>query len=157
DLPPPIGSEEPPETTPLIWRPMYGQTREEKPEYLVFDPTAAVPDGPTRAVLERFRHIFAERDGPPGTTDAAIHRIEIDERAKTPKMRPRLRWSPAEKDFIEKEVDRMLAAGVVRLSKSPAAAQVVLAVKKGNKLRFCVDYRKLNLVTRTDAYPMPRP
>ena len=28
--------------------------------------------------------------------------------------------------------------------------------KKDNTLRFCVDYRKVNELTRKDAYPLPR-
>jgi hypothetical protein len=35
-------------------------------------------------------------------------------------------------------------------------AQVIMAPKKGGELRFCVDYRRLNEVTRKDSYPIPR-
>ena len=50
----------------------------------------------------------------------------------------------------------MLSQGVVQPSNSPWASPIVLVKKKDGTYRFCVDYRKLNLVTKPDAYPLPR-
>ncbi len=49
----------------------------------------------------------------------------------------------------------MLAENVVQESTSPWASLIVLAKKKDGSLRFCVDYHRLNAVTRKDVLPLP--
>ena len=46
--------------------------------------------------------------------------------------------------------------GVVQPSNSPWASPIVLVRKKDGTLRFCVDYRGLNSVTKKDTFPLPR-
>ena len=50
----------------------------------------------------------------------------------------------------------MSEQGVIEPSSSPWASPVVLVRKRNGDVRFCVDYRKLNSVTRKDSYPLPR-
>ena len=49
----------------------------------------------------------------------------------------------------------MQDANVIQPSNSLWASPVVLVQKKDGTLRFCVDYRGLNSVTRLDQFPLP--
>ena len=57
--------------------------------------------------------------------------------------------------FIQSEVNRLLADGIIETSTSPWRAQVVV-VKTTGKQRLCVDYlQTINLCTELDAYQLP--
>ena len=50
----------------------------------------------------------------------------------------------------------MLERGIIRASNSPWSSPIVLAPKKDGDYRFCVDFRRVNSVTKKDTHPMPR-
>ena len=60
--------------------------------------------------------------------------------------------------FIDEEdklLKKMLDAGVIEPSSSSWAAAPVLIRKKDGKIRWCIDYRGLNNVSKKDTYPLP--
>ncbi|GES83881.1 KRAB-A domain-containing protein [Rhizophagus clarus] len=58
--------------------------------------------------------------------------------------------------FIKEEIQRLLKAGLIVPSRSQWTSPVVVVEKKNGKKRLCVDYWKLNKVTKRDCYPLPR-
>ncbi|XP_050806680.1 uncharacterized protein LOC127049621 [Gopherus flavomarginatus] len=90
----------------------------------------------------------------PGRTERAYH--SIDTGNAHPIRTPPYRVSPHAQAAIEREIQNMLQMGIIHSSTSAWASPVVLVPKPDGEIRFCVDYRKLNAVTRPDNYPMPR-
>ncbi len=58
-------------------------------------------------------------------------------------------------NLLKKEVDRMLAAGIITPVESSWTLPIVLVAKKGGSPRFCIDCRKLNAVMKRDRWPLP--
>ena len=56
---------------------------------------------------------------------------------------------------LRKEITELLDRNWIRASSSPGGAPVLFVKKPGGGLRFCVDYRALNAITRKDRYPLP--
>lgn len=95
---------------------------------------------------------------PPLRGPGVDHRIELREvDGKTPEVPwgPLYKMSREELLVLRKTLTEYLDKGFIRVSNSPAAAPVLFVRKPGGGLRFCVDYRGLNKITRKDRYPLP--
>ena len=57
---------------------------------------------------------------------------------------------------LKKQLNDLLARGYIRPSRSPYKALVYFIVKKDGKLRMCIDYIALNIITITNKYHLPR-
>eukprot|EP00731_Ephydatia_muelleri_P038872 Em0957g1a len=66
------------------------------------------------------------------------------------------RVPPADREVVKELLDQMKRNDVIQPSSSAWASPIVLAKKKDGGVRFCVDFRRMNEVTRKDAYPLPR-
>ena len=97
---------------------------------------------------------FAWTGTPLGRTNVLQHKIDTGTAAP---CRQRARRVPAQhRAALQEMIEKMLEDGVIRPSTSPWAAPIVLVKKKNGTLRLCVDYRKLNSITRKDSFPIPR-
>ncbi|XP_063215566.1 retrovirus-related Pol polyprotein from transposon 412 isoform X1 [Bacillus rossius redtenbacheri] len=104
--------------------------------------------------LLRNQDVFSLGDTDLGRTSIVYHRINTGD---TEPIRQAPRRLPlAKQEEAEKMIASMMEGGVIEPSASPWASPVVLVAKKDGQLRFCVDYRKLNDVTKKDSYPLPR-
>src|SRR5579862_5262965 len=83
------------------------------------------------------------------------HKIVINE-SQNPILQKGYKETLEKKMFMKKEIEKMLKIGRIRPSNSSLASPVTLVIKKSGSYRFCIDYRVLNKVTKTDAYPLPR-
>ena len=89
-----------------------------------------------------------------GHTDAVEHAIDTGD--SLPIRCALRRMSPQKIKQEEACVTEMLTGGQIEPSDSPWSTPVVLVTKKDGGTWFCVDYRRLNLATVKDAYPLPR-
>ena len=62
----------------------------------------------------------------------------------------------AKREEVESQIAEMLALGIIRPSMSPWASPVTLQPKKdSSKSRLCIDFRRVNELTKKDAHPIP--
>lgn len=103
-----------------------------------------------RNLLTKFSDIFS---GTPNLTHVAAHKIDTGD--SFPIHSPPYKVPQKLEEEGKREVEKLLEMGLTRLSKSPWASPTFIVPKPDRTIRFCVDYRKLNSITKMDAYPIP--
>ena len=101
-------------------------------------------------ILNKYADVFSDKVG---RTKLIEHDI-ILKNSKPIAIKP-YPYPLQKQAIIDEMVRDMEVQGLVEPSTSPWASPIVLAKKKDGSPRLCVDYRRLNDVTESDAYPMP--
>lgn len=101
--------------------------------------------------LEGFVHLF---DGNLGHTSLVEH--SIDTGSAKPVCLPPYRASPKKRRIIEEQIAKMITDDIIEPASGPWASPIVIVEKPSSEPRFCIDFRKINLSTVKDSYPLPR-
>ncbi|KAJ9520489.1 hypothetical protein QJQ45_000243 [Haematococcus lacustris] len=124
------------------------------------DPAPAEPDLPPgvsqalNALMDEYADVFAPITSLPPERPVG-HAIPLVPDAR-PSVVPQYRMSQDEHAELKKQVQDLLAKGMIEPSSSPFAAPILFVKKKSGELRMCLDYRQLNKITIRDQYPLPR-
>ncbi|USP73296.1 Reverse Transcriptase [Curvularia clavata] len=118
-------------------------------------PKDVLLDIPKEYRTNEFKELFEENEA----TDLAEHQdwdheIILEDGAKlTPGgMYP---ISPEHDAELKEYLRKNLKKGFIRPGSGPMASPILFVKKPNGKWRLCVDYRRLNAVTRKNRYPLP--
>jgi 3-methyladenine DNA glycosylase AlkC/predicted aspartyl protease len=122
--------------------------------------TIPVGDNLTKEQLQDLARLFKRHldafslRGELGRTDIVQHEIELAPGAK-PFKEPVRRHPAAHQREADRQVEEMLLKGIIEPSSSPWASEYVMVRKKTGDWRICVDFRRLNSVTKKNSFPLP--
>ena len=103
-----------------------------------------------KEVLLKHRDVFSSE---PGLT--SLVEMDIVLESDVPVRSKPYRMSPRQSDILRKELDRMLKMGIIEIGQSDYSSPLILVEVPGKDPRPCVDYRKLNAITRLESFPIP--
>jgi len=102
-------------------------------------------------LLADYQDIFETGSGDCWHTERVYHRIDTGDAQPIHQLPCRLPL--AKQALVNNLLEDMKSTGVIEESDSPWSSPVVLVRKKGGSLRFCIDYRRLNDITK-DCFPL---
>ena len=106
-------------------------------------------------LLWQYEDVFSGKGKKLGKTDVMQFEIELKEDAAPFKARP-YRSNPNVRQEIRRQVQEMIEKDIIEPSTSNFGSPVLLVSKPDGSYRFCIDYRKLNSMTKVDCHPIAR-
>ena len=106
-------------------------------------------------LITNYADIISTADGDIGRTNKIKHQINTQD--ATPIKQPARRLPLHQHEEVRSMIDDdMPNQDVIEPAYGPWSSPIVLVKKKDGSSRFCIDFRRLNSVTRKDAHPLPR-
>ena len=90
----------------------------------------------------------------PSKTNLVQHDVDVGN-AMPVKQHP-YRVNPLKLEQMRKEIKYMLENNIIEHSQSSWASPSILVPKPDGSQRYCTDFRKVNSLSKTDSYPIPR-
>ena len=108
------------------------------------------------SLLWEYDDIFSVEQTEIGHTKAAQHKMVLKDPELVPLRERFRRIPPPQVEEVHEHLKVMLDAVDSRPSNSPWCNAVVLVRKKDGALHFCIDFRRLNALTRKDSHSLLR-
>ncbi len=105
-----------------------------------------------KKVIGDYKHLFPDV---PSRTGMIHHDVEIENTASPIKQHP-YRLNPLKQKYLQQEIDYLLANDFIEPSNSNWSSPCILVPKPDGSYRMCTDYRKVNNITKSDSFPIPR-
>jgi hypothetical protein len=115
-------------------------------------PEATTTQGTWQTLLQEFPNLSAEMSTSTRPAHDVLDHIEMTGRPVTVKF---CHLCPERLAAAKEEFNRMLEAGIIRRSHSQWSSHFHLVKKKDGSWQPCGDFRRLNLITVADKYPLP--
>src|SRR5437764_1154422 len=126
--------------------------KEEEKKVLNLGPLTAHQQQLFNDLTQEYKDICAKNQTDIRRTNITKHKILTGD--ATPISQAPYRMNSQKKEFLRQEIVNMKKNGIIRKSTSPWASPVVIVDKKDGTYRICIDYRKLNKVTKPNAFPL---
>ena len=105
-----------------------------------------------KQLILKYEHLFQDI---PSKTDKIYHDVELIDGSKPVKQHP-YRMNPVKQHILREKVQYLLDIDYIEPSQSEWSSPCILLPKPDGTFWVCTNYRKVNSVTKTDTFPIPR-
>lgn len=107
-----------------------------------------------RKLLSNWLSVFSAHDHDFG--HCTVETLFIELLSDTPQYQKPYNIPHHLRPEVKRQFDLLYEHGVIEDANSPFSAPIVLVAKKDGSVRICLDFRRLNAITKKDGYPLPR-